>query len=143
MQNILISFIFNRKYLQTTSKCPSPCTDAKLGASADISHRYSPLDFNVTAFMYTFMLSLSGCCGNEIYSTFLHANIIFHPVNLSHQFLCHQLCSFAAVDWLWVRNDKILRCPCTTWLSTMIPVSPHCCQNTSNCSVDAARSCPR
>lgn len=40
-------------HLQMTSMRPSPWSDEKLGASADTSHRYRPLDFSVNRFSLT------------------------------------------------------------------------------------------
>lgn len=54
-------------YLHTTSSLPSPCTDEKFGASADISHLYIPLEFNAKLRKDTLVLSeLSSCWGNKM-----------------------------------------------------------------------------
>ena len=44
---------------------PSPCADEKLGASADTSHLYTPLDLSVNLLSITRTLFEFSCCNNK------------------------------------------------------------------------------
>lgn len=55
-----------KKYLQTISMRPSPSTEEKFGASADISHRYSPPDLRLNFFSKT-LTSFDACSCEWIY----------------------------------------------------------------------------
>lgn len=50
----------NKKNLQTISMRPSPSTEEKFGASADISHRYKPPDLRLNFFSKT-LTSFDAC----------------------------------------------------------------------------------
>lgn len=72
--------IYN-SYLHTISILPSPCTDEKLGASADTSHLYKPVEFNANPRNHTLVLSEFSSCWEKSSILFINNQIKINIIN--------------------------------------------------------------